>query len=73
MEYKMRDFVTHEELTADNLIRCLNGYLNTVAVIDKDETENLLLYIDTALTLGVADLAHAAIEIIKADFFGRYC
>lgn len=72
MEYKMCDFVTCEELTADNLIRCLNGYLGTIKVIDKDKTENILLYVERALQLGGIDLAQAAIDTIKVDFFYRY-
>lgn len=71
MGYKMRDFVTHEELTTNNLIRCLNGYLATVEVIDKDETENLLLYLDSALQLGGLDLAGAAIDCIRVDLLTR--
>lgn len=68
----MRDFVTGEELTADNLIRCLNEYLNKIKVIDKDEMEILLSYIEVALKIGGVDLAQATIDTIKVDFLYRY-
>lgn len=71
MEYKMRDFVTREELTADNLIRCLNGYLDTVETIDKDVTDDLLLYIERAIELGGIDLANAAMGAIRVDILCR--
>lgn len=71
MEYKMRDFITREELTEENFIRCLNGYLDTINKFDKDETEDLLLYLDSALQLGGADLAGAAIDCIRVDLLGR--
>ena len=68
----MLDFVTGEELTADNLIRCLNEYLNKIKVIDKDEMEILLSYIEVALKIGGVDLAQATIDTIKVDFLYRY-
>ena len=68
----MLDFVTHEELTEENFIRCLNGYLSTVKLIDKDKMEILLLYIDTALTVGGADLTKAVIGVITEDLIHRY-
>ncbi len=67
MEYKMKDFVTGEELTEENFIRCLNGYLDTVRLINREITEALLLYIDSALTLGGVDLASSAIYTIMVD------
>lgn len=71
MGYIIKDFVTHEELTADNLIRCFNGYLDTVEVIGIDEIENLLLYLDSALQLGGADLAGAVVNCIRVDLINR--
>lgn len=69
MDYKFKDIVTGAELTADNFIRYLNGYLDTVNIVDKDVTENLLLYIERALELGGVDLANAAIGVITADLY----
>lgn len=73
MNYAFKDFVTGAELTAENFVRCLNGYLNTVTIIDKAVTENLLLYIERALELGGADLANTAIGTIRVDILSRYC
>ncbi len=72
MDYKFKDIVTGAELTADNFIRCLNGYLDTVNVVDKDVAENLLLYIERALELGGADFINAVIGTIRADILSRY-
>lgn len=71
-EYKIRDFVTHVELTKDNFVRCLNGYLETVSVIDKDITDNLLIYLEAALELGGVDLATAFIDCVRVDILGRH-
>lgn len=72
MEYKFKDIVTGAELTADNFIRCLNGYLDTVNIVDKDVTENLLLYIERGLELGGADFVNTIIGTIRADLYCQY-
>ena len=71
MAYVLKDFVTNSELTVDNFIRCLNGYLDRVKILDKDEMEILLLYLDRAMELGGVDLVGAAIDCIRVDLMGR--
>lgn len=69
--FKMRDYVTGAELTESNFIRCLNGYLETVVIVDKDIAENLLCYVERALKLGGVKLANAAINAIRVDLLSR--
>ncbi len=71
--YYFKDYITGEKLTAENCIRCLNGYLDKVKVVDKDVMEDLLLYIEEALSVGGSDLANAAIDCIRVELMNRYC
>ncbi len=64
-----KDILTGEELTKENFIRCLDGYLNSVTAVNASVTVNLLLYMERALEVGGADLANVIIGRVMADLY----
>ncbi len=71
MEYKILDAITFCELTLENFVRCLDGYLDTVIIPDKDTVLDLVTYLEYAFSSNDKDLIHFALERIRATMLGH--
>ncbi len=70
MEYAIHDRITLTELTPENLVRCLDGYLDTVKTADNDTVLDLMDYIEYAVLFGDNDLTRFAVNRIRATLLG---
>lgn len=71
-DYVMNDILTGEKLTQDNLCRCLDGYLESVNLVDKSVAETLLEYVKSSLLVGGIDLCKDVLDNIMVDLYFRY-